>query len=100
MEDAQQYVIEQTDSLSAYLDTLDPKTDEYAQVLRRFETFVRLRLDLAVNNLKPKPSALERVLTNSALVGVLGNLMITLLILNYERAEIVTSRAFNFVRPK
>lgn len=96
----QQYIIEQTESLSEHLDTLDPKTDEYAKVLGRLETFVRLRLDIAVDNLKPRPSVVEKILSNPALIGVLGNLAITLLILNYERADIVTSRAFNFVRPK
>jgi hypothetical protein len=100
MEKLRQYVIGQTESLSEQLNSLEPSSKEYEQVLGRLETFVRLRLDLVVNNLKPTPSVVERILANPALVGVLGNLALTLLILNYERTEVITSRAFSFIRPK
>jgi hypothetical protein len=49
---------------------------------------------------KVEKSKLEKVLENPALLGAMANLAGILLILNYERASIVTSRAISFIRPK
>lgn len=82
--------------LLAALSELDPETDEYTKMLEKFQGFA----DVAKPYFKADESFFERFLNNPALVGVVGNLLGMFMVLNYERAEIITSRAINFIRPK
>jgi len=43
---------------------------------------------------------LGEILLNPAVIAVIGNLMGILLIMNYERTNILVSRAMSFVRPR
>ncbi len=78
------------------LSELEPETDEYAKMLEKFQKFA----DVAKPYFKEDKSRFDRFLDNPALVGVVGNLLGMFLVLNYERAEIITSRAFGWIRPK
>lgn len=50
--------------------------------------------------IKTKKTKAQTVLENPALVSAIANVTIALLVLNFERAGIVTSRAFSLIRPK
>lgn len=78
------------------LSELDPETDEYAKMLEKFQGFA----EVAKPYFKEDKSFFERFLDNPALVGVVGNLLGMFMVLTYERAEIITTRAINFIRPK
>lgn len=75
---------------------LEPGTEEYAAALEQLRRFS----DITKVSLKGNEGKVDKFLSNPALIGVVGNLMGIFLILNYERAEIITSRAINFIRPK
>ncbi len=83
--------------LQKHLEKLEPGTDEYSKTLKQFNDLVYIVKQFPLHAAE---SRLDKFMNNSALIGLVGNLAITLLILNYERAEIVTSRVFSFVRPK
>ena len=87
---------EQFDRLLLTLNTLEPGSDEYQKVLDQINTFVHID-----ERLHPQePSRLDKILANPALLGLFGNLTLGVLILNYEKLDIITSRAFNLIRPK
>lgn len=48
----------------------------------------------------PKPNRLSMVLNNQTLISVLGTLAATVWITHHEKAEVITSRAFNLIRFK
>lgn len=66
-----------------------PGSDEYSTLLRNLENLNEL--------MKP---AWKKVFLNQGTLGELSRLGLILLVLNYEKADVITSRAFNFIRPK
>ena len=50
--------------------------------------------------IKPYQKFYERIVENPQLLAVLGNIVGIGMILNYERTHVLTSRAYNFIRPK
>lgn len=73
-------------------------TDEYKEVLEQINSLVHI--DDKLHEKEVIESRLDKVLSNPALLGLIGNLSLALLILNFERANIVTTRALSFIRPK
>jgi len=72
--------------------------DERKEALDHLFYIMNQKFDLAD---KPKrPSIIKEIVSNPALLGVIGNLAGILLILNYERMNVVTSRAFSFIKSK
>lgn len=87
---------EEFDRLLTKLHSLEPGSKEYQSILEQLNTLVRIDSYIY----KEEESKASKLLSNPALVGVLGNLAMTLLVLNYERLGVVTSRAFSFIRPR
>ena len=80
--------------------TLEPDTEEYNICLRNQQ-----QLFDTIDNRRALPGtviekSLRKFVDTPALVALFGNVAITLLILNYEKLDVVTSRAFAFIRPK
>ncbi len=86
------FMRDEFDRLSLHLSRSEPGTDDYAKALELLKKFGEITVK--------KNRKIDNFLSNPALIGVIGNLMGIFLILNYERAEIITSRAINFIRPK
>lgn len=74
-----------------------PGTDEYDKLLKQLNQLVYIRKEL--RNLE-KPSRVKELLNNSALIGVAGNLLVALLMLNFEKADIITSSVRSLIRSK
>lgn len=75
-----------------HLMTLEAGTEEYTKTLEELNVLVHIS--------NSTESKWDKILKNPALIGTIGNLVLALLILNYERLDIITSRAFSFIRPK
>lgn len=74
------------DAVVKFLDSETPGTKEYDSILAQLDKLYKLReID------KPK------IVNRETLALIAGNLAGILLILNYERAHVVTSRAIGFV---
>jgi hypothetical protein len=69
---------------------------EYDSALKQLRELVHIQKEL---NDKP-PSKVKQLLENSALIGVLGNFAIALLMLNYEKTDIITSSVRSMIRSK
>ena len=80
------------------LKSAKPGSDGYKEVLEQVNNLVHI--DDKLTERKVDESILDRVLANPALLGLIGNLTLALLILNFERAGILTSRAASLIRPK
>lgn len=70
--------------LSQELETEEPGTDYYTTIIRQIEDLKKIRAN--DNSVSP-----------DTVLVVVGNLAGILLILNFEKAGIITSRAINFV---
>ena len=88
----------EAERLSSHIETVEPGTDEYDNVLRQIENLVRIENQILERS--EFDSKLDKFLKNQALVGGVFSLIATLAILNYERLDIVTSRAFGWIRFK
>jgi hypothetical protein len=84
--------------LAAHIATVEPGTDEYDRVLKNYNDIIHIQNSILGR--KEFDSRMDVLLKNPALLGVIGNLAIAVLVLNFERLGIITSRAFNFIRPK
>ncbi|MCK5602230.1 hypothetical protein KAR91_10185 [Candidatus Pacearchaeota archaeon] len=79
-----------------------PGTDEYDRLLKEIkeitiiENSILERAEFKDWNV----SRLDKFLKNAPLVGAVGTFGVAFLTLNYERLEVVTSRAFGFVKPR
>lgn len=76
---------------------LEPGTDEYNKVLTELQEVVHMERQYKEKSVESK---MDKFLNNPALVGLVSTWGATLLVLNYERLEIITSRAFSWIRPK
>jgi hypothetical protein len=83
--------------LKDHLESLDPGTDEFDRTLDQLNKLVHIMMQV---QRQPAESKLDKFLSNPALINGVFSLGIALLVLNYERLEIITSRAFNFVKIK
>ena len=81
--------------LLVHLDEQKPGTDEYDKALDQLNKIIHMMV------LIPKDQSwYDKVFNNPALIGVIGNGLLMFMMLNYERAEIITTRALNYIRPK
>ena len=87
-------VYHEINRLAAMLEYLDPGP-EYDEMVRRIKSLLELETHSNKN-----VSVMEKILNNGPLLNLIGGLAGTLLILNYERLGIVTSRAFSFIKFK
>lgn len=79
-----------------------PGTDEYERLLHEIKEITMIE-----NSILERPefkdwnvSRLDKFLRNSPLLGAVATVGITVLTLHYERLDVITSRAFGFIRPK
>ena len=86
--------------LEEHIKSVAPGTDEYSKVLRQIQHLIQIQDLVAPEYRGATESGMDKVLNNPAVVGVIGNIVVALMILNYERMGIITSRAFSFIRPK
>lgn len=75
----------------------EPGTKEYEQALKSYNTLIMIE---KTKKEIQDPSRLQSVLDNSALVGVFGNLAVAMLMLNFERLDIITSSVRSMIRSK
>lgn len=78
--------------IQALLDEMqleDKCTDKYAQMADQLVKLYTLKM----NDKSKRVSA-------DAVLSVAGNLTAILLVLNYEKANVIASKAFGFIRPK
>ena len=78
--------------IQALLDEMrleDKYTEKYAQMADQLVKLYSLK-----TNDKSKRVSADAILT------VAGNLAAILLVLNYEKADVIASKAFGFIRPK
>jgi len=71
-----------------YLKDMHPDEEDYKAAVENLKTLTEARS-------KPSP----RRVNLEVLAGVLGNLLMTLLVLNRERGDVVISKALNWIRP-
>lgn len=77
------------------LKKLDPSEPEYAVIAANLE---RLGVaDKAINRLQ---SPLHKLSDNPAIVGLFGNLVVLLVLMNFERSGVIASKGLMFLRPK
>lgn len=77
----------QIDELLTQLDSRDAESDEYALILERLEKLYAIHT----------PEKVKSGISADAALAVGGNLLGILLILNFERAGVVASKALSFV---
>jgi hypothetical protein len=75
--------------LFGHLTSLEPGSDEYQKTLDQMQKF-----DLIFKG----ETKLNRVLKNPALLNVIGTSLGLGMVLYHERAEVITSRAFGWLR--
>lgn len=75
------------DRLIAKMADMEPWDDDYAKIVDQLDTLYKLKVE-------DKPDRVSR--DTLALVG--GNILVTVLIVGYERANVVTSKAISFLR--
>lgn len=84
--------------LIEHIGTLEPGTKEYDQVQAEIREFIHIE-----NMVMQRPEWIswkDKLLNNQALVGGIFTLIATGSVLYFERLEIITSRAFGWIRPK
>ena len=80
-----------------------PPGPEYDDTVRRIQNLLGLEvLANKVNEtaLPEKTSWLEKILNNGPLLNLIGGVAGTLLVINHERINVLTTRAFGFIRFK
>jgi hypothetical protein len=78
------------DAANSHLFTLEPLEPEYDETLDKIERLHKLRSH-EKDGFKVSPDTL---------VLVFGNLIGILLIMNYEKLDVISTKAFSFIRPK
>ena len=93
-------VYQEINRLAEMLEYLDPGT-EYDMTVGRIRNLLDLEiLANKVNEptLSKDISMLEKILNNAPLLNLIGGVVGTLIIVNHERINVVTSRAVSFIR--
>lgn len=70
------------------LSALPPQSKDYATIVMHLETLYKLKLEEKEKDHKIKPDAI---------IIVAGNLLGILLIMNYEKTNVITTKALSFV---
>lgn len=78
------------DAANSHLFTLEPKDPAYEETLEKIERLHKLRAH-EKDGFKVSPDTL---------VLVLGNLVGILLIMNYEKLDVISTKAFSFIKPR
>lgn len=73
------------------LENLHPSDEEYVSSLRTLTELVRLQAEYSKEE---KPSKLKQFLENEVLLAGVLNLTAILLVINHERLNVITSKAF------
>jgi hypothetical protein len=73
------------------LETLTPGSEEYASVVFQLQELSKLV------SMYHQPTLMETVLGNGAIISALANLTGILMILNFERVNVITSKAFGII---
>ena len=84
--------------LMEHIKTVEPGTEEYDAVLS--EIIDLIQLQDTVTKRPEWSSWMSKFVNNPMLVSGVFTLGTTLIVLYFERAEIITSRAFGWIRPK
>lgn len=74
------------ESVLECLNDLDPSTEEYAAATKNLDILVKL-----------KSTDEKKTVSPDTIVMVAANLVGLLLVLNYEKADIITSKAFGMI---
>ena len=80
-----------------HLAAQQPGTKEYDNALKAYNTLITI--EKTIKELEG-PSRLQSVLTNAPLHGLVGNVAVSLLMLNFERLDIITSSVRSMIRSK
>jgi len=80
-----------------HLASQQPGTKEYDTALKSYNTLVSI--EKTIKELEG-PSGLQKVLNNGPLLGLVGNLAIAVMMLNFERLDIITSSVRSMIRSK
>ena len=76
---------------------LDPGTKEYDMTLKSLSNLVDVDLKIGTA-LADNPKGLDKVLNNGALLGLIGNVVLGVMIMNHERANVITTKAFSLIK--
>lgn len=87
---------EQYDRLLTKLNSLEPGSEEYQKILENVNTLAHIDKVLHPH----EPSIMEKILANAPLVGGIFSLAATGMVLYHERLDVITSRAFGWIRFK
>ena len=75
----------------------EPGTKEYENALAAYNTLVSI--EKTIIELEG-PSGIHKLLSNGPLLGLVGNLAVSLLMLNFERMDVITSSVRSMIRSK
>ena len=95
-------VFAEINRLAAMLEHLDPGP-EYDDTVRRIKSLLELEFQANKVNetaLFNETSWFEKILNNGPLLNLIGGVVGTILVINHERINILTTRAFSFIRFK
>ncbi len=88
--------------LDSEIEKAKPGTDEYDRLVQEINQLTHIE-----NVILERPefkdwnvSRLDKFLNNAPLIGAIGTGVVAVLTLNYERLDIVTSRAYGLIRSK
>lgn len=80
-----------------HLASQEPGTKEYENALTALNTLVGI--EKTIKELEG-PTGIHKLLANGPLLGLVGNLVVSLLMLNFERMGIITSSVRSMIRSK
>ena len=86
------------DSQAELLSVTDPDSPEYDKRLNQLESIARIKKMHTEAFPPPAPTGLAGHLANEALVNFGRDVLVTSLILQYEKVNVITSRISMFVR--
>ena len=95
-------VCNEVNRLASMLEHLEPGP-EYDETVTRIKNLLELEFQAKKVNeliLPNEISILEKILNNGPLLNLIGGVAGTLLVINHERLNILTTRAFSFIRFK
>lgn len=88
----------EVDRLIEELAQLKPGTDEHNLVLGQLQKMITMTY--ALKELEKEETLLDRLLKSPGVISGLFTLGATAMVLYHERAEVITSRAFGWIRFK
>ena len=80
-----------------HIKNVEPGSPEYDKSLSQIGEIVHIQNKILER--EEFVSKMEKLLRNPALVGAVAQLGMTLLVINHERLNVITSRAFGWIRP-